>query len=700
MRTKPDGLSVQAPADTIPSSQHGMALIGVMLIMSLMVMLALAVTFTAVSDHSITSNFKTNTKGFYAAEAGINNAHRMIHSTQFILASLPTPPSVTPGMPSLNPTNFTSAAQQLLTTNEYFPNDSEYQTQLQITGMIMPYPATDNNPAHVGNRIIYLNPLAPGLGQTEPYSVTYQLTSVGQGVAGLSGNVRLQEQGVVNFSLLAQQNATTLRVGSFSEFALYTDRFNPYAPPAGFTYQGFGPGDRYSGPVHTNQTFGFWSQANGQGAPVFNGPVTQSYPDTSFYRYGAATAPPPVNASSEIIDGVLVAPQFNAGFDRGVTPIPPAGNAFNQAEAVLDGGYSMSPNPPTDGTLDTALRAAGQLTTPLPTPTDPTSTTPDLPPGIYIPTDGQTFQGSGIYVMGNANQVVLTADLSGNQQTMTITQGNQTVTVTVNIDANTTTISENGTTTTLQGIPLDRSGQTSRPGASLYVYGNINSLTGPGRNAQGQPIPAIDSDFALTVTAGGYATGNPTSPVIGGNITITGDLTYETPVVDSVGNPINQNAANVLGIFASGGNISIPLDGRSPNNLTVDASMAAFALSNAQGNPIVGSNGSPVGGQIASDLSNWNGVGSLGNFTVVGGIQSSTYGNFGVYDGSMHGYSYQGQWDARYNAGKGPPFYPGYVVAIAGPPGTPTVTIQQDVPSVVSYQRIYNGTLLTGTSSN
>ncbi|HUK91848.1 MAG TPA: hypothetical protein VLZ81_15710, partial [Blastocatellia bacterium] len=85
---------------------------------------------------------------------------------------------------------------------------------------------------------------------------------------------------------------------------------------------------------------------------------------------------------------------------------------------------------------------------------------------------------------------------------------------------------------------------------------------------------------------------------------------------------------------------------------------------------------------------------------VVGGIQSSNYGNFGVYNGSMHGYSYQGLWDSRYNKSMSPPFYPGYAVTVSGPVGTPTVTIQQDVPTVVSYQRIYNGRVTAAGAPN
>src|SRR5262249_56511637 len=85
------------------SGERGMALIGVMLVMSLMVMLALAVTFTALSDHSVTSNFRNGASGFYAAEAGINNVHRLIHGDQIALKSIPNPPHVTPGQPTLTP---------------------------------------------------------------------------------------------------------------------------------------------------------------------------------------------------------------------------------------------------------------------------------------------------------------------------------------------------------------------------------------------------------------------------------------------------------------------------------------------------------------------------------------------------------------------------------------------------------------------
>src|SRR5207253_721458 len=109
------------------------------------------------------------------------------------------------------------------------------------------------------------------------------------------------------------------------------------------------------------------------------------------------------------------------------------------------------------------------------------------------------------------------------------------------------------------------------------------------------------------------------------NITLTGDLTYETPVVDAAGNPINPDALNVLGIFASGGNINIPSDGRAPDNLTVNASIAAFELRDSNGNPYAGSDGQPVGGRVRSDVLDFYGKPCRGNFNLVGGEQSPNY---------------------------------------------------------------------------
>lgn len=685
-----------APFKGKRAKESGIALISVLLIMSLMLMLGVAVTFTSLSDKSITANFKNVTSGFYAAEAGVNSMHRAIRSEKFVIGSLPDPPTVTPGQPSINASDFTEAAQRLLSTKEVFPNNAAYKTSVKIKEIRIPYPADDTSPGHQNFKVNYLSRLYPRAGQIEPYSVTYEVESVGEGISGLNGLVTLVEEGVVNFKLIARAEGGGIRVGSFSEFALFMDTFDPYNPEGPFIYQGLGPGDRFAGRVHTNQRFGFWSTASGQDAPTFRGYVTQSYQEASYYRHGGGRPPRPINANSDIVDGVLVAPKFLAGFDRGVDPYPPPTNAFDQARAVLDGGSTLSAGAPTDSELRVNLRAAGELNTALADSKTPDSTTPTLTSGVYIPTDGESFIGSGIYVMGNADQVQLMADPGGNRQTIKVTQGGKTTTVVIDIDANTTTIdSGNGTTRTLRGVPLDHSlaKSNARSAASLYVYGDINSLRGAGRDANGQPIPAIDSDFSITVTAGGTATNNTRAPVSGGSITLTGDLTYETPVADAAGNPINQDAKNVLGIFASGGNINIPGDGRAPDNLTVHASIAAFELHDANGNPILGPSGTPYGGRIRSDVLNYKQYPNRGSFNLVGGAQSSNYDNLGVYDGQWHGYSYKGKWDARYDRNQSPPFYPGYIVDSGGPTGVPIVKAQTNYPLVTSYKRVYYGTV-------
>jgi len=630
--------SVQATRSRRGSNESGMALVTVLLIMSLMLILGLAVTFTAVSDGAVTANFKNLTSGFYAAEAGVSNLHRILRSEKFVTASLPDPPVVTAGEPTITAESFVTAAEQMLNTRERFQNDAAYRTKIKIKEFRVPYSVTDTNPAHAGNRVKFRDPAQPGLGQIEPYSVEYEVESVGEGISGLNGMVTIIEEGVINFKLLVKGDGGGIRVGSFSEFALFLDKFDPYNPEGPFIYQGLGPGDRFSGRIHTNERFGFWTPADGSDAPVFRGYVTQSYQTASYYRHGGGAPPAPVDSASDVVGGVLVAPQFLAGFERGVAPIPPANNAFDQARAVIDGGFDLSAGPPTDGELRATLRAATDINSALPKSDNPDSTTPSLKPGVYVPTDGEGFTGSGLYIMGDVDQMELVADPNGNRQTVRITQGKQVTTVVIDMDSGTTTIdSGSGGVRTLRGLPLDRSlgRHDNRSAASLYIYGDINSIQGPGRSGNGGSMPAIDSNFALTITAGGHLSGNAREPVEGGSITITGDITYETPVANAAGEAINQDAANVLGMFASGGNIIIPSDGRAPDNLTVHASIAAFELKGSDGNPVLGATGTPYGGRIRSDVLNYQSMPNRGHFTLVGGAQSSNYDNLGVYDGAF-----------------------------------------------------------------
>src|SRR5258708_6396857 len=102
---------MRAPHRETLADDRGMALVSVLLIMSLLLMLGLAVTFTSLSDKAITQNFKNLTSGFYAAEAGVNNLHRLLRNDKFITSSLPAPPIVTPGQATLNANDFIVAAE-------------------------------------------------------------------------------------------------------------------------------------------------------------------------------------------------------------------------------------------------------------------------------------------------------------------------------------------------------------------------------------------------------------------------------------------------------------------------------------------------------------------------------------------------------------------------------------------------------------
>ena len=64
--------------------------------------------------------------------------------------------------------------------------------------------------------------------------------------------------------------------------------------------------------------------------------------------------------------------------------------------------------------------------------------------------------------------------------------------------------------------------------------------------------------------------------------------------------------------------------------------------------------------------------------------------------GEFHGYFYKGVWDARYDQNMSPPFYPGYVVDSGGPTGAPTVQAQTNHPMVLSYKRLYYGSVKAG----
>jgi hypothetical protein len=291
---------------------------------------------------------------------------------------------------------------------------------------------------------------------------------------------------------------------------------------------------------------------------------------------------------------------------------------------------------------------------------------------VYVPSgDGTTITGAGIYVQGDATDIQLYAN--GTDQVYAIRQGSKVTTVTVSYANNRTTISDSGgRTSTFTGVPTDKSDPGNpRPGASLFVTGEIKSLRGGYDSTTGKNVSALAPKTALTITAQR-------------DITITGDLKYSNPVLDSQGLPV-QNAntvQNVLGIFTNNGNVNLApnanYDASRGLTLEVNAAIAAFnADPTDDAGGIEGSivyTGSPAPG--SSDK--WTLMGSR----VQAKINNIGYSNRNIY------------FDVRFSGGTfRPPFFPGTNYTL-GAPSTPAVisvtSVSDPKPVGVSWYRENN----------
>jgi hypothetical protein len=181
----------------------------------------------------------------------------------------------------------------------------------------------------------------------------------------------------------------------------------------------------------------------------------------------------------------------------------------------------------------------------------------------------------------------------------------------------------------------------------IYVKGTIARLTGPGRAWAGDPStapPALASFAQLTV-----ASEHDTR--------ITGDLTYENqPCLDELhrdsnGNVVaptchNDNAANVLGVYAQGGNILIgngnggSLD--APDDVHIDGVLMSASGTVAVENHAFGP--------------------SRGGAHLFGGVIEYAYGAFGTFDArsgdALSGYAHKITYDRRMARGLAPPHFP------------------------------------------
>jgi hypothetical protein len=285
-----------------------------------------------------------------------------------------------------------------------------------------------------------------------------------------------------------------------------------------------------------------------------------------------------------------------------------------------------------------------------------------LPTGVYVSSgDGSSITGAGIYVQGDATDVQLYADTNGDQ-VYVIRQGSTTTTVRTSFTNNTTRISSGSNSKTYTGVFTDKGDPASpKPGAMLFVNGSINSLRGGKTGSMNQP--AISPSTRMTITAQRH-------------ITITGDIKYDDPVVNSDGTPVSNLSSiqNVLGIFTNDGNVNLAPNSTNLSgsglSLEINAAIVAFnkTTSNDGGN-IEGSI-TYTGSNDPSGSDRWKLVGSR----VQSKINNISYSRRDIY------------FDVRFSGGKfAPPFFPGTSYTLDIPSAATDVAISAvDAPTPIA----------------
>ena len=532
-------------------AQRGMALVTSLMALLLLTGMGLALVLAVTTETALSGNFRRNEQAFFAADAGVGIAREALRLS---LAS------------TIQANASTVASGITITTSNF--NDSSLTTSLfpaslySNTGTAITTAETNANARSTANALggdgnfsvdVTLTPVGsptvvrtgiplnqPPLSVSQTYS--YVITSTGDnGVASSNLNyatAQAVERGRMNVTLALNNPNYFNR--SFSKYAAFFNRFS-----------GTFAAGTYTGPVHTNQGLGFSSSS-----PItFQAAVTQV---NSQYTYDGSNYT--VNNTNRT--GLSFQSTFNT-----VSTVPLPTDAYSQALAVINStGTDSTGNSynPTTAELTSALRA--------PSGAAATATSGTLNSGVYVPSsNGTSITGGGIYVQGNASDIKLY--VSGSSQVYEITQGSTMTRITITpsgstVGAGTTTVTQGGTTRTYSGVPVDNTNPLqARNGASLYVNGSITALHGPAASG-GTTGPAIAAGTALTVTASD-------------DITVTGDLKYEQPVLDNSGNATAyaSTATNVLGIFTNSGAVFLNPSSTYTTgnyNLTLDAAIATF----------------------------------------------------------------------------------------------------------------------------
>jgi hypothetical protein len=474
--------------------------------------------------------------------------------------------------------------------------------------MLQPNPTPD--PSCSGGPCV-IHQTAPGA-----YEIFYKYTVTSDGLITPKFRRRVTLSGTFSVQLSLQ---------SFALYALFTDT---HLTPAGQAIW-FTNNTSFNGPVHTNGEFRFAF------FPTFTGKIDSVSSKAWYYNSGAAVEL--TNTENVVggtrIDAPLVPPDPNpqtatpANFTLGSPTVPLPTTSFSQQ------GVAVGRNPSDASPVTTA-----QIASAIPELTGAGS----IPSGIYVPvsdlssncrSDSGALMKGGVYVQGTLDS--LTMGVSGTTAVYQFVQGSTTTTVTVDRTNNQTTVSSNGwppppsggscpgagpgpSTRTFTGVPKGWQGPGDLNASMIFVQGNINGVSGTlGQNEQ------------TTVAASG-------------SIGIAGNIQYQTPP-----NPADpmSNPTNVLGLFASGGDIVI--GPTAPNNVIVQAVLMA------------GASGSGYNSSVY--VQNYNTGSPRGNINLLGGVIEKFYGPSGTFNsagGVVTGYGRNYTYDTRMSRGFTPPYFP------------------------------------------
>lgn len=647
-----------------------MALITSLLATSMLLVLGMAVVLSATTDTVTTKAQRVGEQSFFVADAGVGIARRAIEQA------------------------LSEEIEKIRNgTSPFYRNNPPTSSGQFPDVQVIPNPVASSNPDWSDQPVFYRNVKARAdqlVRNTARDQEFDQLngSNFSVGFSPLTGTTTLVTQTpnqatqvvLLHYAIRVTGRTTAGGNATVNETGRLSTNINlTYGPPSGsyrnFSFSGFGaffdvgddpnhpeyvlvPGT-FSGPVHTNTHFGFYTGWQ----YTFRNVISQVDPNIRTYYNNFVPIP-----TSDYAGSI----HLSADGYKQVARVPLPTNAFSQEYAVINGtgitdvksdGTPVDPPAvmPRDGQGNSlpVLDSTGHVTVDalvanLRTAQNiaPTKSGSSLSNGVYISSsDGSSISGAGIYVQGTADDVKLYGDTNGDQ-VYVITQGSTSTTIRTSYANNTTTISSGSSAFTYTGVPTDQSDPLNpRPAVSLFVNGGITSLRGGKEGSTSNP--ALASQTALTVTAKR-------------SIKVTGDLKYADPVVNSDGTPVSNIASvkNVLGLFTNDGNIYLDAKTNYVSNadlsIEIDAANAVFDsdTSNDSEAPYTGHEGG---------VTTWFGSGhqaptSSARIRLVGSDVEKNNSLVDYYNGDTY-------FDVRFSGGGfRPPFFPGTTYALGPPP--------------------------------